>query len=136
MEDVKAKKMGWEVAREVEAEKPTIGERAIISKEQIKTILWYAGAFLVLFLGAVWLAGNPFEFTQRLPSAFVKAKGWVGTDNWTIVWWVVRMCAFFEYMDSAGGMGYGNRKKEPRAEHVLASVDDGTEVENDSHSIR
>jgi len=107
MEDVKAKKMGWEIARDVEAQKQSMGERAVISKDQIKTILWYAGAFIVLFLGAVWLAGNPFEFTQRLPSAFVKAKGWVGTDNWAIVWWVVVVCAFFEYMDSAGGMGYG-----------------------------
>jgi hypothetical protein len=30
-----------------------------------------------------------------------------GTNNWTIVWWVVLVCAIFEYMDSAGGMGYG-----------------------------
>ena len=31
----------------------------------------------------------------------------MGTNNWTIVWWVVLLCAFFEFMDSAGGMGYG-----------------------------
>ena len=35
----------------------------------------YALAFIALFVGAVWLAGNPFEFTQRIPSEFVKAKG-------------------------------------------------------------
>jgi len=34
-------------------------------------------------------------------------NGLAGTDNWTIVWWVVLLCAVFEYMDSAGGMGYG-----------------------------
>ena len=99
--------MGWEIAHEVEMEKPTMGERARLSSHQIRTLLIYSGAFIALFFGAVWLAGNPFEFTQRLPSAFVKAKGWVGTNNWTIVWWVVICCAFFEYMDSAGGMGYG-----------------------------
>jgi uncharacterized membrane protein YfcA len=107
MEEKVEKKMGWEIARSVEAEKKTMGERAILSGQQIKTLVIYAGAFIFLFLIAMWLAGNPFEFTQRLPSAFVKAKGWVGTNNWTVVWWVVLTCAFFEYMDSAGGMGYG-----------------------------
>ena len=104
---VSEKSMGWEVARKVEAEKRTIGERARLSGQQVKTLFIYAGLFALLFVGAIWLAGNPFEFTQRIPSAFVKAKGWVGTNNWTIVWWVVICCAFFEYMDSAGGMGYG-----------------------------
>ena len=108
MEDVKRNKgMGWEIARQVEEEKPSIMERAMLSREQIRTLLIYSGAFILLFIGAVWLAGNPFEFTQRIPSGFVKAKGWIGTDNWMIVWWVVLCCAFFEYMDSAGGMGYG-----------------------------
>lgn len=107
MEQEVDKKMGWEIARDVEAEKKTMVERAILSKQQVKTLVIYACAFIFLFLIAIWLAGNPFEFTQRLPSAFVKAKGWMGTDNWTVVWWVVLICAFFEYMDSAGGMGYG-----------------------------
>jgi uncharacterized membrane protein YfcA len=101
------KKMGWEVAREIEAQKPTIGSRAKLDRGQIRTLAIYSGAFIVLFLLAIWLASNPFEFTQRLPSQFVKAQDWVGTNNWTIVWWVVLICAFFEYMDSAGGMGYG-----------------------------
>ena len=82
MENVKsAKRDGWEIAREVEAAKPTIGDRAIIDKEKWKTIAWYGIAFVLLMAGAVWLAGNPFEFTQRLPSTFVKAKGWVGTNE-------------------------------------------------------
>ena len=104
---VEEKKMGWEVAREVEATKTTMGERAKLSGEQIKRLLIYVSSFVVLFLLAIWLAGNPFEFTQRLPSEFVKAKDWIGTNNWTLVWWVIAICAFFEFMDSAGGMGYG-----------------------------
>jgi len=107
VESIKEKKMGWEVARELENEKPTISARARLTGQQVKTLLIYSCAFAVLFLIAIWLAGNPFEFTQRLPSAFVKAKGWMGTDSWMLVWWVILMCAFFEYMDSAGGMGYG-----------------------------
>lgn len=104
---VEQKEMGWEVARNVEATKTTMGERAKLSGDQIRRLLFYVCSFVVLFGAAVWLAGNPFEFTQRLPSAFVRAQDWVGTNNWTIVWWVVLTCAFFEFMDSAGGMGYG-----------------------------
>jgi uncharacterized membrane protein YfcA len=104
---VEEKKMGWEVARNVEAEKATMASRATLSGEQIRTLLIYAGLFIALFAAAVWLARNPFEFTQRLPSEFVKAKGWIGTNQWMVVWWVVALCAFFEFMDSAGGMGYG-----------------------------
>ena len=37
----------------------------------------------------------------------VEAKGWMGTNEWQIIWFVVFICAFFEFMDSAGGMGYG-----------------------------
>jgi uncharacterized membrane protein YfcA len=107
MEQNVEKKMGWEIARDVEAEKQSMVERARVTADQVKTLVKYLIMFGVLFAIAVWLAGNPFEFTQRLPSAFVKNMGWVGTDNWTLVWWVILICAFFEYMDSAGGMGYG-----------------------------
>jgi uncharacterized protein len=107
MEQKTEKKMGWEIAREVEKEKATMAERAVISSDTWKTLIKYALLYVVLFFAAIWLAGNPFEWTQRLPSEFVKANGWAGTDNWTIVWWVVLVCACFEYMDSAGGMGYG-----------------------------
>ena len=107
MEQKADKKMGWEIAREVEATKSTMGERAKMSGAQVKSFIKYVVMFGILFVIACWLAGNPFEFTQRIPSDFVKARGWVGTDSWTIVWWVVILCAVFEYMDSAGGMGYG-----------------------------
>ena len=107
MEQKSEKKMGWEIAREVEKEKPTMGDRAIISGEKWRTLIKYAVLYVVLFFAAIWLAGNPFEWTQRIPSAFSIERGLVGTDNWTIIWWVVLLCAIFEYMDSAGGMGYG-----------------------------
>jgi hypothetical protein len=102
--------MGWEIARDVEAAKLTMSAPARLSEKQIKTLILYVGAFIVLFLIAIWLAGNPFEFTQRIPSEFVKTKGWVGTNNWMIIWWVIVICAFFEYMDSVGGMGYGGAR--------------------------
>ena len=61
------KSMGWEIAREVEGAKPTMGARARLTGKQIRTLILYSGAFIALFLIAIWLAGNPFEFTQRLP---------------------------------------------------------------------
>ena len=101
------KKMGWEIAREVEAQKTTMAERAKIEWKTIRRMGYYALSFVVLFIGAVWLAGNPFEWTQRMPSEYVMARGWYGTDTWQIIWFVVLICAFLEFMDSAGGMGYG-----------------------------
>ena len=107
MEQKTDKKMGWEIAREVEKEKPTMGERAIISGEKWRTLIKWAVLYVILFFAAIWLAGNPFEWTQRIPSQFTIERGMAGTDTWAIVWWVVLLCAIFEYMDSAGGMGYG-----------------------------
>jgi len=107
MEQKGDKKMGWEIAREVEATKTTMGERAKITGEQAKKLIKYLVLFGILFAIGCWLAGNPFDFTKRISSEFVTARGWEGTDNWTIIWWVVALCAFLEWMDSAGGMGYG-----------------------------
>jgi uncharacterized membrane protein YfcA len=101
------REMGWEIAKKVEIEKPTMGERAKVNIREMKSMALYATSFVVLFFVAIWLAGNPFEFTQRIPSEYVTKMGWVGTSNWGIVWWVVFLCAVFEYMDSAAGMGYG-----------------------------
>jgi len=103
----KEKSMGWEVARNLEAEKRTIRERFIPEWRQIKGALLAIVAFLLVFLVGCWLAGNPFEATQRIPSAFVKAQGWVGTDNWGIIWYVVAIAMFFEFMDASAGMGFG-----------------------------
>jgi uncharacterized membrane protein YfcA len=107
MEQKSEKKMGWEIAREVEKEKPTIGARAKIGKEKLWVAAKYLILFGILFIIAAWLAGNPFEFSQRIPSQFVREMGWAGTDSWAIVWWVVIICACFEFLDSSAGMGYG-----------------------------
>lgn len=101
------KSMGWEVAREVEVRKPSMLERLKPERKQIVGALWGLGVFFVVFLFGCWLAGNPFDATQRIPSEVVKAKGWVGTDNWTIFWYVVVLAMFFEFMDASAGMGFG-----------------------------
>ncbi|MBN2125179.1 MAG: sulfite exporter TauE/SafE family protein [Deltaproteobacteria bacterium] len=105
--DEKSRSMGWEVARDIEAKKPSILERLIPEKKHLIGALWALGAFFVVFLIGCWLAGNPFEATQRIPSQVVKARGWMGTDNWTIFWHVVALAMFFEFMDASAGMGFG-----------------------------
>ena len=98
---------GWEVARELEKEKTTVAERLKPGRRQIVAIIWGVVAFGIVFLIGCWLAGNPFDATQRIPSAYVKAKGWEGTNQWGIIWFVVGLAMFFEFMDSSAGMGYG-----------------------------
>ena len=107
MEDVKGtKQMGWEVARDLEARKGTILERLIPEWQHVKAALGGVCVFLVLFFVGIWLAGNPFEATIRMPSKFVVDHGLMG-DQWTIVWSVVLLAAFFEFMDASAGMGFG-----------------------------
>jgi len=100
------KRDGWEVARELEADK-TLFERFVPEWKQIKGALLGIAALFLVFLLGWWLAGNPFEATQRIPSAVVKARGWVGTDQWGIIWSVVLIAMFFEFMDASAGMGFG-----------------------------
>ena len=100
------KREGWEIAREIEAEK-TLLERLIPEWKQIKGALLGIVALFLVFLLGCWLAGNPFDATQRIPSEVVKANGWVGTDQWSIVWSVVLIAMFFEFMDASAGMGFG-----------------------------
>ena len=100
------KRDGWEVARELEADK-TLFERFVPEWKQIKGALLGIGALFLVFLLGCWLAGNPFEATQRIPSEVVKANGWVGTDQWAIIWSVVLVAMFFEFMDASAGMGFG-----------------------------
>ncbi|WP_319522611.1 sulfite exporter TauE/SafE family protein [uncultured Desulfosarcina sp.] len=101
------KRMGWEVARELETAKPTILERLKPEKNEIVAALWGVAIFFVVFLIGCWLAGNPFEGSGRLPSEIVKAHGWEGTNNWTIFWWVVGLAIILEFLDASAGMGYG-----------------------------
>lgn len=64
-------------------------------------------ALFAVFLLGCWLAGNPFEATKRIASQFVEARGWVGTNEWSIIWSVVLVAMFFEFMDASAGMGFG-----------------------------
>jgi uncharacterized membrane protein YfcA len=107
MQNVQEKKqMGWEVARNLESKKKTILERLVPEWQHIKAALGGIGVFFVLFFVGIWLAGNPFEATIRMPSKFVVEHGLQG-DQWTIVWSVVLLAAFFEFMDASAGMGFG-----------------------------
>ncbi len=100
------KKMGWEVARDLEAQKTTIMERMIPEWQHVKAAIGGIVVFFLLFLVGIWLAGNPFEATVRMPSPYVVAHGLTGNE-WSIVWSVVLMAAFFEFMDASAGMGFG-----------------------------
>lgn len=100
------KRAGWEVARELEADK-TLFERFVPEWKQIKGALLGIAALFLVFLLGWWLAGNPFDATQRIPSEIVKANGWVGTNQWAIIWSVVLVAMFFEFMDASAGMGFG-----------------------------
>jgi uncharacterized protein len=107
MQNVQEKKqMGWEVARNLESKKKTILERLVPEWQHVKAALGGIGVFFVLFFVGIWLAGNPFEATIRMPSKFVVEHGLQG-DQWTIVWSVVLLAAFFEFMDASAGMGFG-----------------------------
>jgi len=107
MEQRVEKRMGWEVASELERTKPTIMERLKPDRKAVVAALWGLAVFFVVFLIGCWLAGNPFEGTGRLPSELVKAKDWVGTNQWEIFWWVVMLAVILEFLDASAGMGYG-----------------------------
>ncbi len=100
------RRKGWEIAQEIEATK-NFWERLMPEKSQVMAAVYSMGALAVVFLIGCWLAGNPFEATQRIPSAFVKSMGWVGTNEWGIIWSVVFVAMAFEFMDATAGMGFG-----------------------------
>jgi hypothetical protein len=104
-EEVKTK--GWEVAHKVELTKASIMERLIPDRKQLLAGLYGVLALFAVFLVGCWLAGNPFEATKRIASPFVEAKGWMGTNEWSIIWSVVLIAMFFEFMDATAGMGFG-----------------------------
>jgi uncharacterized membrane protein YfcA len=107
MEDVKNQKItGFEVAKELEQKKKTIIERLIPEWQHIRAAVVGVAVFFVLFLVGIWLAGNPFEATVRLPSKYVVDHGLMGNE-WGVVWSVVLLAAFFEFMDASAGMGFG-----------------------------
>lgn len=99
--------MGWEVAQQLERDRPSVIARLRPGRRELVAAVWGVAAFLVLFVVSCWLAGNPFAATQRVPSAVVTAHGWVGTDGWAVFWWVVLIAIVLEFLDAAAGMGYG-----------------------------
>lgn len=105
MEEPKAKK-GWEIAAQVEETKG-FWERLVPEKSQMAGALKGMVVLFLVFLVGWWLAGNPFEATKRIDSAYVKAMGWSGTDQWGIIWSVVAIAMIFEFMDATAGMGFG-----------------------------
>ncbi len=106
MSKEEVKKAGWEIAQQLDREK-TAWERLMPEAGQIRAALYAIGVLFVVFLIGCWLAGNPFEATQRIPSKVVKDMGWVGTNEWAIIWSVVWIAMFFEFMDATAGMGFG-----------------------------
>lgn len=102
------RRTGFEISREFEAERRTIWERMQVDKEELKSGIYsLIPLFLVLLVGC-WLASNPLENTVRLPdSPYNQAHGLVGTNEWHIVWHVVLIGLFFEFMDASAGMGFG-----------------------------
>ena len=71
------KEMGWEIASKVEQEKPTMAARAKLEKGTLIRIAKYCIAFAVLLVISIWLASNPFEYTQRMASEYT-IKNWPG----------------------------------------------------------
>ncbi|BBO69966.1 hypothetical protein DSCA_38960 [Desulfosarcina alkanivorans] len=97
---------GWEVARDLEGKKKTILERMIPEWRHMKAAMGGIFVFFLVFLLGCWLAGNPFEPTVRIQSPYSVAHGLQG-NSWHIVWSVVLLAAFFEFMDASAGMGFG-----------------------------
>ncbi|MBI5897442.1 MAG: sulfite exporter TauE/SafE family protein, partial [Desulfobacterales bacterium] len=106
MQNVKAeeKKLGWEVAKELDQK--SIMERLVPNWQHVKAAVVGVVVFFILFLVGTWLAGNPFEATVRMPSKYVVDHGLMG-NQWSIIWSVVFIAAFFEFMDASAGMGFG-----------------------------
>jgi uncharacterized protein len=106
MAQEEVRKTGFEIAQKLDQEK-TAWERLMPEKGQIMAALYGMAVLGVVFLIGCWLAGNPFEATKRIPSTFVKEMGWVGTNEWAIIWSVVWIAMAFEFMDATAGMGFG-----------------------------
>ena len=88
------RRKGWEIAQEIEST-TTFWERLMPEKSQVMAAIYSMGALAVVFLIGCWLAGNPFEATQRIASPYVKSMGWVGTNEWSIIWSVVFIAMVF-----------------------------------------
>jgi len=97
------KRMGWEIARDLEREKTSILARIIPEQRQLKAIFGAVVVFGLVLLLATWLAGQ----TTRLDGPAMRTRGWAGTTDWGFLWLVVAFALVFEFMDAAAGMGFG-----------------------------
>ncbi len=98
------RRLGWEVARDLEREKTTIWARIVPEWRQVRAALGGLIVFFVIFLLSCWLAAH----TLRLDDSRVTvAEGWLGTSEWRVFWGVVVLALFFEFMDASAGMGFG-----------------------------
>jgi len=102
-----ARTLGWEVARRMEEERPSMRERLRPGRREIRAALWGLAVFGLLFAASCWLASNPFDATQRVPSGIVRTHGWEGMDAWAVFWWIVIIAIVLEFLDASAGMGYG-----------------------------
>jgi uncharacterized membrane protein YfcA len=98
------KRLGWEIARDLEREKVTMLERIVPEWRQIRAAIGGIVVFFVVFLLGCWLAGN----STRMPdNAVMIERGWAGTSEWGLIWTVLLLALVFEFMDAAAGMGFG-----------------------------
>jgi hypothetical protein len=98
------RRMGWEVARDLEREKATILQRIVPEWRQIRAALGGLAVFFAVFLLGCWLASN----STRLPdNQLMIDHGWAGTTEWGLIWSVLVLALVFEFMDAAAGMGFG-----------------------------
>lgn len=98
------RRLGWEVARDLELEKTTVRDRVVPQWRQVRAAVGGVVVFFILFLLACWLASHT---TRLATSPVTQAEGWVGTSEWRIFWGVVALALFFEFMDASAGMGFG-----------------------------
>jgi len=97
--------LGWETS--VAKDSLSIKERMNLNGDEIKASFLGLGILMIVFAVSCWLAGNPFDNTQRIASDAMVGSDWLGTNQWGIIWTVVGLAVIFEFLDSAAGMGYG-----------------------------
>lgn len=97
--------LGWETS--IAKDSLPIKDRMNLNIGEIKASLMGLSVLFVVFAVGCWLAGNPFDNTQRIASDALVGSSWLGTNQWGIIWSVVGLAIIFEFLDSAAGMGYG-----------------------------
>jgi uncharacterized membrane protein YfcA len=97
--------LGWETS--VAKNSLSMRDRMKLNRSEIKASLLGLVVLSIIFLIGCWLAGNPFDNTQRIASDALVSTNWLGTNQWGILWTVVGLAIIFEFLDSAAGMGYG-----------------------------